>query len=217
MSFCQSKCIYSRRPWCCIFHNWSRVESQNVYLSDTRIYLTWNISSFHNECKLQNCRTFPPRFGAQPPSLTLTAFRVIFFALFEMFELVQTHEKSAVIISYRHRVKSNVLSRISVHWVTMIEVFQIVNTCPVHTSLWIRSVLNSSRTTESYWRSIPLALWGVAGNVFCQNIQKMPISLTMLFQKGIIILIVIFILILSGSSLFNPLSRSDRRQGQWRT
>ena len=31
--------IPSRRPWSCIFRNWSRFGSYNVYPSDTRIYL----------------------------------------------------------------------------------------------------------------------------------------------------------------------------------
>ena len=34
------------RPWSCIFHNWSRFGSYNVYLHDTRISYTYN-SDFH--------------------------------------------------------------------------------------------------------------------------------------------------------------------------
>ena len=47
------------RPWSCIFRNWSRFGSYNVYIYDTRISYTrisytllW-ISSIDNECKYQ--------------------------------------------------------------------------------------------------------------------------------------------------------------------
>ena len=40
--------IPSRKPWSCMFRNWSRLSLENVYLSDTRIYLT-----LKNLCKCQ--------------------------------------------------------------------------------------------------------------------------------------------------------------------
>ena len=40
--------------WSCIFRNWSRFGSYNVYLHDTRISYTYlRLSSIDNECKCQ--------------------------------------------------------------------------------------------------------------------------------------------------------------------
>ena len=50
--------------WSCIFRNWSRFGSYNVYLNDTRISYTQHLlSSIDNECKYQILLLIYPYFS----------------------------------------------------------------------------------------------------------------------------------------------------------
>ena len=64
------------RPWSCIFRNWSRFGSYNVYLNDTQISysLLWH-SSIDNECKCQ-ILLLKHKYGCYPlpPQATVKTF-----------------------------------------------------------------------------------------------------------------------------------------------